>query len=514
MQTNEYDAIVIGSGMGGLTTASLLAQVGKKRVLVLERHFKLGGFTHSFRRKKYEWDPGVHYVGQMQDGSMTRRLMDLVTGKLLKWRKTGNIYERFIFPEITFEVPDGEVQFKNKLIEYFPHEKVSIEAYFRDVRKAQGWVAKWFFSKLLPKWMGEFMLCSGRSLALQTTAQYLSRFQDERLRAILSAQWPDFGSPPSESAFGFHSTVTADYFDGAYVPSGGGKRIAESIQATIEENNGRCLVNHEIKEILVQEGKVAGVTAVHKGNEIKFLAPIVISNAGAYTTFNQLVSKTYCHNERRLLSAIKRGTSACIAFLGLNDDPRRHGFDDANYWIYSRYDHDASARKRDGEFDRIDGAFVAFASVKDPELKHHTAQIVTFSDAETWEHFKDGTWKNREAEYEAFKLQTTKNLIQYAESRLPGLSNLIEYSELSTPLTVKHFLGHAGGQIYGQPCDPGRLSDRQWRIETSLKGLYLTGSDVGTPGINGALMGGVFAAAKVMGVLGFARIMAKAYSSK
>lgn len=94
---NSYDAIVIGSGMGGLTTASLLAQFGKKRVLVLERHFKLGGFTHSFRRKKYEWDVGVHYVGEMQDGAMTRRLMDLVTRGGVKWNKIGSPYERF-FP--------------------------------------------------------------------------------------------------------------------------------------------------------------------------------------------------------------------------------------------------------------------------------------------------------------------------------------------------------------------------------------------------------------------------------
>ena len=73
--TTHFDVIMIGSGMGALTTASILAQIGKKRVLLLERHFKPGGFTHSFRRKKYEWDVGVHYVGQMQPGSMARRMM-------------------------------------------------------------------------------------------------------------------------------------------------------------------------------------------------------------------------------------------------------------------------------------------------------------------------------------------------------------------------------------------------------------------------------------------------------
>ena len=78
--SDGFDAIVIGSGIGGLSTASLLAQVAKKRVLVLERHFKLGGLTHSFQRQGFHWDVGLHYVGGMAAGSMSRQFMDLVTG--------------------------------------------------------------------------------------------------------------------------------------------------------------------------------------------------------------------------------------------------------------------------------------------------------------------------------------------------------------------------------------------------------------------------------------------------
>jgi monoamine oxidase len=62
---DEWDAIVIGSGIGGLGTAALLAKHGGKRVLVLERHYVAGGFTHTFHRPDYEWDVGVHYVGQV-----------------------------------------------------------------------------------------------------------------------------------------------------------------------------------------------------------------------------------------------------------------------------------------------------------------------------------------------------------------------------------------------------------------------------------------------------------------
>ncbi|MFO1064322.1 MAG: hypothetical protein U0892_10705 [Pirellulales bacterium] len=94
---------------------------------------------------------------------------------------------------------------------------------------------------------------------------------------------------------------------------------------------------------------------------------------------------------------------------------------------------------------------------------------------------------------------------------MPGLRNLVEYHELATPLTVKSFTDHPGGQVYGQPCTPDRLDSKQWRIETSVKNLFLTGSDVGLPGINGAMMGGVMAAARALGPFGLMRIMTRVH---
>ncbi len=77
---NEFDAIVIGSGIGGLAFASIMAKLRKWRVLVLERHFKIGGFTHTFTRPGgWSWDVGLHYVGDMGKGMLGRRLFDYIT---------------------------------------------------------------------------------------------------------------------------------------------------------------------------------------------------------------------------------------------------------------------------------------------------------------------------------------------------------------------------------------------------------------------------------------------------
>ena len=90
----SYDAIVVGSGIGGLASALLPAKYGRKKVLVLERHYTAGGFTHTFKRPGYEWDVGVHYLGEMgKKDSATRRMFDELTGGRLDWAPMPDAYE-------------------------------------------------------------------------------------------------------------------------------------------------------------------------------------------------------------------------------------------------------------------------------------------------------------------------------------------------------------------------------------------------------------------------------------
>ena len=111
-----FDLIIIGSGIGGLTVASLMSQIKNQRVLVLERHFKLGGFTHSFTRPpKRLWDVGLHYVGEMATGMMGRQLFDLITQRKVQWSKMRSPFEKFVYPDFTFDVPDDENLFSTSI---------------------------------------------------------------------------------------------------------------------------------------------------------------------------------------------------------------------------------------------------------------------------------------------------------------------------------------------------------------------------------------------------------------
>lgn len=135
-----FDAVVIGSGLGGLTCAALLAKTGK-RVLVLERHYTAGGFTHSFKRRGYEWDVGVHYIGDVhKPHSPMRRVFDTITDGRLQWAKMDPVYDRMVFPDATYDFHSGVRNFRIGLLQHFPEAGPDIDAYLAHVRRAS---ARW-----------------------------------------------------------------------------------------------------------------------------------------------------------------------------------------------------------------------------------------------------------------------------------------------------------------------------------------------------------------------------------
>jgi len=130
----NYDAIVIGSGIGGLTCARSLSAMGKK-VLVLEQHYTAGGFTHAYSREGYEWDVGVHYIGDVGYPTITRNLFDFVSNNQLKWAAMDPVYDRIFLGEKSYDLIAGKQAFANELKTQFPNEKKAIDDYLIMLRK-------------------------------------------------------------------------------------------------------------------------------------------------------------------------------------------------------------------------------------------------------------------------------------------------------------------------------------------------------------------------------------------
>ncbi|MBB6461015.1 phytoene desaturase family protein [Flammeovirga kamogawensis] len=514
---NNFDAIIIGSGMGALTTASLLSQVKGMKVLLLEKHWVLGGQTHEFKRKKYHFDVGVHYIGSMDARCMPRQIFNYITENNLKWNKMPHIFERFVYPDFTFDVPDNPKEYKSKLITQFPDEEESINTYFNDVRLARKWMEYHYatsFQKPLMKFVAKFSEPKGgKELALMITRDYVEkRFKNKQLQAVVCSQWGDFGLPPSKSAFGMHSLIVNHYLYGGFYPEGGAKKIAEYVIPTIEKNGGKLVVNHDVDEIIIKNKKAIGVRVKEKHGknftEKTYNAPIIISSTGFHSTFNKLVKEPVPFKEE--LNNLSGGMSAISLYVGLKSDPSILGVKGENYWIANSYDHDETYNNRNsivtGE---VNNCYLSFPTLKEQSNENHTAEIVTFADFSSFEKWKDLPWKRRGEEYEEIKKRISEGLLDCVEKQHPGFKELVSFHELSTPLTMESFTSTYKGRMYGLAHTPERFSSDWIKPQTPFKGLYITGGDICTTGVVGALMGGVATASVIFGTFGFAKNLYK-----
>ena len=478
----------------------------------------MGGLTHEFRRGDYHFDVGLHYVGEMQHGDLPRQVFDFISEGRLAWTKLPAVFERFIYPDFAFAVADSEAAYKASLVRQFPDQETLIHMYFKAIHRAAVWSLRHYMKPLVPTWLRPLIRLSnlpGHKLALSTTETILDKyFTDPKLKALLVSQWGDYGLPPAHSAFAIHALIVRHYLNGAWFPKGGGKRVARSILPVIESRGGRCLVRHEAVEILVRDNRAVGVKVEKiKGarrETLMFYAPVVISNVGAHLTYTRLLPKSVTIPFMEELQRFRRASSSATLYIGFKDDPRTLGFRGENHWIFTGYDHNSLLNDAEALLEgRCRACYLSFPSLKNPDARGATAEIICFVDFEHFTRWQDKPWKKRGETYESLKQTIAEGMLKLVERHHPGFCQLIATRELSTPLTIRQFTSREQGMMYGLPAVPARYELDWLRPETPVANLYLSGSDVCSLGIVGALMGGVAAAATVNGQYGFFKVVRK-----
>ncbi|MEM7675919.1 MAG: NAD(P)/FAD-dependent oxidoreductase [Myxococcota bacterium] len=501
-----YDAIVIGSGIGGLSCASLLAKHGGQRVAVLERHYTAGGFTHVFRRPGYEWDVGVHYIGQMHPRGLVRRAFDEISDGSLMWADMGDVYDTIVFGKDRYDFMAGRDAWRHRMVEYFPKEETAIDRYIELVRSAARSLMAFYGEKIVPNGIsavvGGLMRYPAMRHAKKTTGEVLASLTDNRrLRAVLAGQYGDYGLPPAQSSFLMHAMVVHHYFNGGAYPVGGSSRIAESILPVIRAEGGEVFTSAAVEEILIEKGRAAGVRLAG-GEELR--APLVISDAGVANTFNRLLPEEHGAPLRRLLTSVEPSVGHGCLYLGFKGSAEQLGLTKPNVWSFPHDDHDKAVRDFiDDDNAPLPLAYLSFPAAKDPEFdRRHpgrsTVEVITLAPFAWFEKWKDSRWKKRDTDYEALKSKLTDRMLASLYAEHPQLSAHLDHAELSTPLTTRHFSAFDRGELYGLSHTPARCQQKWLRPSTKIPGLLLTGADVCSAGVGGALFGGVLTASTVL----------------
>ena len=499
----EYDAIVIGSGLSGLTTAAILSKQGWK-VLVLEQHYTAGGASHVFKRRGYEWDVGLHYIGEVhRDDFMLLSMFNYISDGKIKWSYMGPVYDIAIFGNKRYEFRSGKENFAKQMAIYFPDpaDQEAITIYLALIQKAVKGNRMYFAEKVLPRFLKKPLswLLRRKMLAFgsRTTLDVLQSFtKNKELIAVLTAQYGDYGLPPGKSSFAMHAMVVNHYMEGASYPVGGASTLAATILPVIEKSGGEVLTHAKVDRIVITKNEARGVVLT---NGDTHYARKVISAAGVHNTYNRLIPSSDLAKQNGMaarLSGINHSVGHMCLYIGIKGSAKKLNLQKPNYWIFrEQFDHDHCIDKYTSIHEPFPFVYVSFPSAKDPDWESKypdssTVEILSIAKYEWFSKWEQTAWNKRGDDYDTLKEQISQRMLAELYKVEPQLEGLVDYHELSTPLSSKKFCNYPQGGLYGLENSPARFKSKDINIRTSIKNLFLTGQDVVSPGIGGALISG------------------------
>jgi phytoene dehydrogenase-like protein len=515
---STWDAIVIGSGLGGLTAAAYVATNGR-RTLVLEQHYVAGGNSHVFRRRalkgklELEFYVGVHYIGDCQPGGLIPSVLRGVGIDDIEYVEMDpDGFDTLMFPGLTVRVPKGWERYRERLIDALPDDETGIHRCVEVLEALAGEMSRIPLpvkAEDLPRLMQEFPNFFRWGMR-PLSALFDDCGLGQKARAVLAGESGTYALPPSRTPVLLHAMLMDHYLrDGAYYPKGGGQVFAARLVDVLRASGGELRTQVRVERILVDDGRVTGVRLA-TGEEI--LAPVVISNADLKRTYLEMLGEENVSPQTAArVKQLKMALPLFCVYLGLDIDLRGR-IPNTNYLYFPSYDIEGMYQDcLEGRLPSNLMLYLTSGSVKDPETdriapKGYTSlEIMTLvpADYPLWDIEEGptaGEKYHRKPGYRSAKEHLTDAMIDGAEQIIPGLKDHIIWKEAATPITQEHFTLSTGGTSYGIELSPEQFGPGRPGTSTEIDGLYVVGaSTMYAHGIAGVMRGGVACAGAVLG---------------
>jgi all-trans-retinol 13,14-reductase len=479
---DQWDAIIIGAGLGGLSCAAGFARQGF-RPLVLEQHSIPGGYATTFKRAGgFEFDVSLHSTTVSERNGIPNLIPGFPEIKDIEFVPHRALY-RAIFQDYDIRVPRKDIAGYLKILTgYFPEEKDGLQELFQameglvaDVNKYSsraGQVEMSTFPRDFP-----YLFKSVTSTWGQFQDAYI---KDPKLKAIVSSLWGYFGLPPSKLASIYYAMPLAGYLgEGGYYPIGKSQKISNTLVKFIETRGGKVLLKARVEKILIKDRSAYGVKTAD-GTE--YTGRVVVSNANAYDTFHKMIDeKEFLKDYLARMDSFSVSLSSFQIFLGLKKDLIRDiGIVDTEIFYEPSYDDEAgyeAALKADVEnqgfgLTLYDNLYAGYS----PEGKN-TINIIVLQGYEPWKKYEADYFAGKKDAYRAEKERLASVLVKKVEDKLlPGLNKAIEVKEIGTPLTNVRYTSNYRGAIYGWDQTLDNSMPRRLPHKAPVNNLYLAGA--------------------------------------
>ena len=481
----NFDIIIIGSGMGGLVCGGLLSMEGYK-VCILEKNKQLGGCLQTYVRDKVIFDSGVHYLGGLSRGQNLYQIFKyLGIVDKLKLQRLDEVFDKILIEndEKEYVYAQGYDNFIEKLLINFPAEEKALHVYCDKIREI---CSKFPLYNLRS---GDGTNEKASELEIDTKTFIESITSNVKLREILAGNNALYAGQPGKTPLYVHSLILNSYIESSWKCLDGGSQIAKYIARTIRENGGIALRNRQVKKIIEEDGKVS---CVELTDGSRMFANHFISNMHPVKTLEITESGIIKKAFRSRLQSLENSISSFTINIVFKKNSYRYF--KHNYYCFNEGCVWTSADYTEENWP-LGYAIFAIPSSKSTEYADGLSILayMRYAEVKQWERTFNTTSseEDRGKSYGAFKKRKAETLLDSVEKKFPGLRNHIASYYTATPLTFRDYIGNDDGSLYGitkDYRDPLRtfISPR-----TRLPNLYFTGQNLNLHGVLGAAMSAI-----------------------
>jgi all-trans-retinol 13,14-reductase len=490
----QYDAVIIGSGLGGLACGTILAKEGYQ-VCILEKNKQIGGTLQTFVRERVIFDSGVHYVGGLDEGQNLHTLFRYlgIMDKLKLRKMDEDVFDAVIFegdPQ-EYHYAQGYENFIRTLLKNFPDEEKALRKYCDGIRDV---CSKFPLYNLRS---GDYFEKVG-VLEIDTQTFLESITPNRKLQNVLAGTSLLYAGVPYKTPLYVHALVINSYIESSWRFVDGGSQIAKHLSKEITSFGGTILKHRNVVKLKESEGRLQ-YAETDTGE--RFYGRMFISNVHPVQTIAMTESDLIKKAFRTRLKSLDNSISTFYVNVILKKNRIRYinhnyyYFAENNAWCVLNYTEETWPM----------GYAMFFTASSKADEYADAVTLMTymhFDDVKQWEHTFNTVSReeSRGEEYEAFKERKAEKLFNLVEQRFPGFKDAIASYYTATPLSVRDYIGTSDGSLYGIVKDYREPMKTFISPKTKIPNLYLTGQNLNLHGVLGVTVSAVLTCSEILGI--------------